>query len=34
MPLPEMKKIYEAEFHAFIYALELGIQRGFKTVSF
>ena len=33
MPLPEMSN-HEAEFHAFIYALELGIQRGFKTVSF
>ncbi|KAA9026067.1 reverse transcriptase-like protein [Niallia endozanthoxylica] len=33
IPLPEMSN-HEAEFHAFISALEICIKKGYKTVSF
>lgn len=33
IPLPAMSN-HEAEFHAFILALEICLQKGFKTVSF
>ncbi|WP_071395529.1 reverse transcriptase-like protein [Bacillus tuaregi] len=32
-PLPEMSN-HEAEFHAFIAALEICLEKGYKTVSF
>jgi len=33
IPLPEMSN-HEAEFHAFIAALEICLEKGYKTVSF